>query len=450
MASGGAPLTAAEVAPLFDASFAAHAHVALAVSGGSDSTALMYLAAEWRAARGKTGPSISVVTVDHGLRPGSAGEAVLVADLAHGLGLPHATLAWTGPKPETGVQAAAREARYRLIGAHLAANGWPAVATAHTEDDQAETLLLRLARGSGVDGLAAMRSVIQHDAMLVLRPLLPIPKRRLIATLLARGLSWSEDPSNQRLEFERVRLRAARAALEGVGLTPRPLAQSARRLARASDALDATTGAVVDAAGKELSISPLGFAEVGWPWLLRQPAEIRLRILSGLIAAVGGQGGPVSLGQLEALTEGGGWAPPIGRTLAGAMAAASDRDTVVLMREAGRDGLPALVLAPARDAIWDNRFKVRYAASREQPLTIRALGAAGVREVAAALPQAAAHAVGAVPRRALEALPGFWLGARLLAAPALGLECVDSGCAGASAMFIGAPFLGRRMPFRAV
>ena len=438
VAAGAAPLTAPEAALLLDASFAGNEHVVLAVSGGADSTALMVLAAEWRAARAVARPALSVVTVDHGLRPESAAEAAAVALRAHDLGLEHTTLAWPGPKPATGIQAAARDARYRLIGAHLAANRWPAVATAHTEDDQAETLLLRLARGSGIDGLAAMRPKSRREGMLVLRPLLGIPKARLVATLEARGLRWLEDPSNARLDFERVRLRAARTALDGIGLTSAHLALSARRLARASVSVAAAVMTAVGAPEAAVLVSPLGHAEVGWSWLIEQPPEVRLRILAGLLRAIGGRAEPISLGQLEAMTEGRDWANPAGRTFAGVAFVAGADDAVVMVREAGRQGLPELVLAAGPEALWDSRFAVSYAWSDEQPLTIRSLGPTGASEALAG--RRPEWQRDRPPRRALEALPGFWHGGRLLAAPGLDYVAAAAPISGATARFIGKPF----------
>ena len=164
--------------PVFDRAFADTPHVVIAVSGGSDSMALMHLAAAWLVHRRSIAqatqlPTFSVVTVDHALRPQAAAEAAAVAAAADRLGLPHTTLVWRGLKPQRGIQAAARFARYQLIRQHLAAGGTCAVAMAHTIDDQAETVLMRLARGSGVEGLAAMRAARSlAEGCLLLRPLL--------------------------------------------------------------------------------------------------------------------------------------------------------------------------------------------------------------------------------------------------------------------------------------
>ena len=154
-AERGAALTAADARALF-ADLADHPALVLAVSGGPDSTALLVLAARWRKAHCKRGPKLVAVTVDHGLRQGGRREALAVKRLARSLKVEHRTLRWSGRKPATGLQQAARHERYRLLAEAARKAGARHVLTAHTLDDQAETVLIRLARGSGVSGLAAM------------------------------------------------------------------------------------------------------------------------------------------------------------------------------------------------------------------------------------------------------------------------------------------------------
>ena len=154
----------------------------LAVSGGPDSVALMWLAARWQRSLAR-GPLLTVVTVDHGLRREAAREAREVKRLATELGLTHRTLRWRGAKPKTGLPAAAREARYCLLAQAARAAGASHVLTAHTRDDQAETLLMRLLRGSGLAGLSAMAQVSKRDGIILARPLLDVSKSQLVATL---------------------------------------------------------------------------------------------------------------------------------------------------------------------------------------------------------------------------------------------------------------------------
>ena len=201
----------------------------------------MVLAARWRG-RAKS-PRLVAVTVDHGLRKESKREAKAVEKLAHKLGIEHRTLQWTGRKPKTGLQEAARLARYRLLSE--AANEIDAryVLTAHTLDDQAETVLFRLARGSGIRGLAGMEFVRGHAGRKRAWgsnwcvPLLAIPKSRLIATLKAAKIRYADDPSNRDPRFTRPRLRELMPMLAREGLTASRLALLARRVQRVEDTI---------------------------------------------------------------------------------------------------------------------------------------------------------------------------------------------------------------------
>ena len=298
-AAEAAPVSVAEAKTLFAGLNTAPVLV-LAVSGGPDSTALLVLAARWRGAR-KQGPELIAVTVDHGLRPESAREARAVKRLALRLGVRHRTLRWTGSKPATGLQEAARAVRYRLLSAAARGAGSGHVLTAHTLDDQAETVLIRMARGSGVTGLCAMVRETPLTGVTLVRPLLDVPKARLIATLAAIGISFADDPSNRDPRFTRARLRNLMPALAEEGLDAPRLALLARRLQRA----EATIELAVDVAAPAVSHGP--WTDRG-PIVLdaekfgRLPAEVALRLLSRAIASTGDEG-PVQLGKLETLCQ---------------------------------------------------------------------------------------------------------------------------------------------------
>lgn len=330
------PVSAVEAKSLFDP-YADACALVLAVSGGADSTALLLLAARWRRAR-KRGPRLLAVTIDHGLRRGSGAEARAVQRLARRLGVTHRTLRWTGKKPATGLQQAARIARYRLLAAAARAANAAAVLTAHTLDDQAETLLIRMSRGSGPGGLGAMAPVtaLPVDAaqgIALVRPLLDIPKARLLATLARAKVAFADDPSNRDPRFARARLRALMPALAREGLDARRLALLARRLRRAEAALDRA----VDHAAEALSDGawpergPIVFAAQKFAGA---PAELALRLLARAIARVGDEG-PVELGKLEALhvalTRAYGEKSRWRRTLAGALVTLAD-DRIVVER----------------------------------------------------------------------------------------------------------------------
>jgi tRNA(Ile)-lysidine synthase len=302
----GRPISAVEAKRLFHPLARASALV-LAVSGGPDSTALLVLAARWRAAR-NDGPKLLAVTIDHGLRPQSAVEARSVAQLARSLGVRHRTLHWRGRKPMTGLQQAARAARYRLLAAFAHAAKADHIVTAHTLDDQAETVLIRMSRGSGITGLCAMQKVtalpVVHAgrrarSLLLVRPLLEIAKTRLIATLDRAGIEYADDASNRDPRFARARMRDVMPALAREGLDAGRIALLARRLERAERALESA----VDATMAGLSEHPWG--KVGPIVLdaekfLHMPAEIALRLLGRAIGHAG-EAGSLRLGKLEAL-----------------------------------------------------------------------------------------------------------------------------------------------------
>ncbi|MEQ1576622.1 MAG: tRNA lysidine(34) synthetase TilS [Hyphomicrobium sp.] len=413
----------------------------LAVSGGADSMALMHICAELVREHGKG--RIVVATVDHGLRDGSADDARFVVDEAERIGLAHVSLAWEGEKPTTGLQAAAREARYRLLANVYHREFWPHVKwliTAHTLDDQAETFLMRLARGSGVDGLSAMSPIMSFDIppepetqvklppglvrqfvpMSVLRPFLPFPKTRLIATLQARGLPWREDPSNDNTDFERVRVRRALSMLLDLGVTPAAIAQSARRLGSAREALtQATQRALCDRS--LVRVEPFGYAELSkdiWTDSRNGLSEaITLRVLAALIRIVGGHERPLSLQALETVARqlSAGWhqAVPFATTI-GRTKITRRENGVQIVREAGRDPPPPIVLAPGQQMIWDNRFHVSLGSWASQGLELRFLGPAGYKIL-----KDQDHCPSKVPSEAIQTLPSLWAGDRLVSVPGL-------------------------------
>jgi tRNA(Ile)-lysidine synthase len=313
----------------------------IAVSGGPDSSALLLLAARWaKRLKEKKPPRLLAVTIDHGLRREAAAEAAAVKRLARQLGVAHRTLRWRGAKPASGLQEAARVARYRLLAQEVARAGLAHVLTAHTLDDQAETVLFRLARGSGLSGLSGMAPVALipgsggDDRIFLLRPLLHLPKSRLIATLRAARIAYSDDPSNRDPRFTRARLRELMPALAREGLDAQGLARLAARMRRAEAALEFAVGAARAALAPPPwpSSGPIVFERAGFADL---PPEVALRLLGRAITHTGDEG-PVELGKLEALYEALRQAPgAMRRTLAGAVVTLGD-DRVAVERAPAR------------------------------------------------------------------------------------------------------------------
>lgn len=367
----------------------------VAVSGGGDSIALLHLAAATRGPR----QQVLAVTVDHGLRPEAAEEARQVAGTCAGLGIAHATLRWTGWDGQGNLQDRARQARRALIGDWAAAEGVGAVLLGHTADDQAETVLLRLLRGSGVDGLSGMREETRWGGLVWLRPLLGQRRADLRAWLRQRDIPWIDDPSNEDPRFDRVRARGALAALAGLGLGMPGLVETAARMDRARQAL-AHFAAAAQAGCESRDAGDLLWSHALWDL----PEETCGRLVS---AGLGWVGGSHYRPRYQALT--------------GALAAlragrAATLSGCLMLPEAGGIRLTREwqavrgLVAPAAGA-WDGRWQLLPPPGCDaRAFEIRALGEAGL----AALPE---WRGAGRPRAALLAEPAVWSGADLVAAP---------------------------------
>ena len=266
-----------------DALVGAQTPIGIAVSGGPDSLALLLMAAEARPMK------VEAATVDHALRPESRAEAELVGGICERLGIPHAVLTadWK-VKPQTGIQERARAMRYRLLGKWAGERGLSAVLTAHHLDDQAETFMMRLSRGAGVQGLAGMRRVARSPdgSISIVRPLLGWRHSELEGVCAAAGIEPVRDPSNADCEFERVRVREALADTDLI--SPLQVAASATHLAQADAALQwATTREWqrgVTTSGGEIVYRPAD-----------APLEIRRRIVRRAVLALANEGQGVDL-----------------------------------------------------------------------------------------------------------------------------------------------------------
>ena len=328
--SAPSPLDEAEIAALFEP-LQSFGHVLAAVSGGPDSMALMGLLARWGALRDVT---ISVATVDHGFRPEARAEAEFVARTADDLGLACTILTREGPVPDSGLQEAAREARYDLLYGCARAIGARALVTAHHADDQAETVLMRLCHASGPGGLAGMRMDTPRGEVTLIRPFLDVPRVRLAASLAELGLESLTDPSNADPRFERVRLRQLANVLSGLGLTRERLVLLGKRAARADAALDRAAEAAFTRHSLP-SAAGLDFAAT----LFGEPQEIIVRVLAkGLARTVPDR--QVRLERLEDLVEALGAAQgrqePLGRTLGGVVVRLSPAGRLNLSPEGPR------------------------------------------------------------------------------------------------------------------
>tara|TARA_R100000322_G_scaffold60379_8_gene37286 strand:+ start:42120 stop:43367 length:1248 start_codon:yes stop_codon:yes gene_type:complete len=371
-------------------------HVTVAVSGGGDSMALLLATHDW--AR-ETGIGVSAVTVDHGLRPEAAGEAAQVAALCATLGLAHETRHWDGWDNQGNLQAAARDARYDL----LAASGTGPILLGHTQDDVAETFLMRLARGSGVDGLGHMRADWSDRGRRWLRPLLGVPRAALRDWLRGKGATWIEDPSNDDPTYDRVKMRSALDLLGPLGIDAERLASTAQTLREARVALEYLAHLEARRIAR-VEAGDVVFQAAELPAL---PAETRDRLVAHAIGWVSGATYRPRRRALQAATQAalaGGKATLGGCVLTGRNATL--RVTRELQAVAG-------VHAPVRD-LWDGRWRmVAPPGASTQNLTIRALGEAG-------LSLCPSWRDTGLPRDTLLASPAVFEGDTLVAAPVAG------------------------------
>lgn len=346
-----------ETADGLKAVFGAVAHepaIGLAVSGGADSLALLLLAQRWAA--GQTNPPrLHVYSVDHGLRPEAADEVSMVLDVARSLGVDATGLVWTGEKPRAGILEAARVARYGLMGAAMAADGVAVLLTGHHRNDQAETVLMRMAHGSGIEGLRGMSAFADIEGIKVHRPLLDVDPAALRAIVDQAGLVPAADPSNIDPHYERIRWRQAMPLLAGLGLDATTIALFADRMSE----VDAAIAQMADGCFAEIvRLDGFGAARIELaPFVGLSPA-ISTRLLGRVLNIVGGRQKPRALGQIERLRQMiADNSLPKSTTALGCVIRVKD-NAVIAAREPGRI-LPAdAVLEPHGELVWDERFRI--------------------------------------------------------------------------------------------
>ena len=407
-----------QATPLSDGDFAARLdrlgpfevapRLAVAVSGGADSMALTLLADAWTR---RHGGKVTAITVDHGLRPESATEARQVDAWLVARGIAHETLVWEGRRPTGDIQAAARAARYRLLEAWCAERGTLHLLTAHHREDRAETFWLRLARGSGLDGLAGIAGVTERARCRVLRPLLDVAPERLRARLRLEDQAWIDDPSNRNADFARVRVREARALLAAEGLSAERVMETTRHLGRARQALEAATAHLL---ARTVSLHPAGFAWLDAEALRRAEPELGLRALAAVLATIGGADYPPRLERLERLHDALA-RDDLGRgcTLGGCQLVPT-RARVLICREPAEVEAP-IALVPGKAAIWDRRFRVEIATICPGGLVVGALG-----QDHRGLSPEALRRLRVLPGPVRRSLPALRDGPSLAAVPALG------------------------------
>jgi tRNA(Ile)-lysidine synthase len=373
------------------AQFESSPFLAVAVSGGPDSLALAILADSWVRERGG---EICALTVDHRLRPESGDEIRRLGAWLSARAIRHEILVWTGEKPRTGIQEAARFARYRLLGGWCRDQACLHLLTGHHRDDQIETHLIRRRAHSGPDGLAGMSAIRELADCRLLRPLLGVARDRLASFLEAEGQPFVSDPSNFDPAFERSRLRQGDGAPAGEAGVSRLLGEIqafGRRRAAHEHVLN-------DLLARYVSLHPAGFALLDPAMMSESSSELVERLVSAVTAAIGGASYPPRRERIARLREALGGAARRGHTLGGCRFIRW-RERVLVTRELAR-AAPPLRLRQGERMIWDRRFEVMTPQADRGPFTIGYLGLVGAPRVDRRIPQ--------LPRLLLPVIPAVW------------------------------------------
>lgn len=369
----------------------------VAVSGGSDSVALLALLNDWRKAGG---PALHAVTVDHGLRAEAAAEADDVAKLCAEWDIPHTTLNWRGWDGTGNLPDRARRARYALMAAWAAGEGIPAIALGHTADDQAETFLMRLAREAGLDGLAEMVHGWDQDGVRFVRPVLGVTRAALREFLAARGVRWTDDPSNTDDAYERSRARKALAGLAPLGISAETLANVSRHLGQAREALEAQ----VAEAARDVARVETGDVVLDRARFAALPPETARRLFIEALMWISGAEypprGATLLRAMERALEG------KGTTLHGCRVTTNQRSLRITREE---NAVAGHSVPPGE--VWDGRWRVT--GPEEEGVEIRALGTDGLKSCRE-------REKTFLPAATLRASPAVWRGDTLVAAPLAG------------------------------
>ena len=396
--------------------------VAVAVSGGPDSLALCLLADRWARAKGG---AVFGLTVDHGLRPESGAEAAQVRRWLAARGLAHRTLRWKSARPATGIQEQTRAARLALLTGWCRRAGVLHLLLGHQREDQAETALQRLVRGSGIDGLAAMAPVRlalepAGGGVRLLRPLLPVSRAALIATLARWDQPWIDDPTNRDTSHARPRLSAALARLEAEGLSAERLAKATARAAKDRAALDSICTDLLAACARP---SPAGFVTLDPDVLRRAPPALAQRALSCVVVTVSGAPYPPRQERLERLAHRLLGDDVKAATLGGCRVVPLRDGRIVVCREAVAAS-SVRPIKPGESVLWDNRFVVSLGRSvGSGPYVVRRLGTDGLAQARTMARKAGMPlTTDRVPAPARPALPALFDLDGLLAAPHLGFK----------------------------
>ncbi len=393
--------------------FESRPEIAVGVSGGADSLLLTLLLREWVL---KKNGKLTALIVNHNLRSGSVAEIQRLKSWLNKYKINYKVFNWLGKKPKTGIQEIARSVRLRMLTEWCLKKGVLHLCLAHNLNDQAETFLIRLSRGSAVYGLSAMAPISVYKHVRFLRPFLFIEKERIIFTLRQMQQDWIEDPSNVNTTFQRVRMRNISSILDKEGIGNNRLSETSKNLGRAKAAiLDNVSGL----AAESVSIYPEGYVTLDREKFLQAPEEIRLRLLSHIFMCVSGKEFPPRLKNLERVDKL--LHRPksiIGSTLHGCQIESLKKPTlnnqVGFFREAA-SVWDKKTLLNKQAFIWDNRFHVSCDI-KSTGIYCAKLGTAGLQQVSKFIPK---KGMETIPQKVKLTLPALWKGRRLMSVPHL-------------------------------
>ena len=357
------PLTDSRICGLFS-SYINHDRIALAVSGGRDSMALMYLVYRWKAHLALN-IEIEVLTVNHNLRKAAEDECGFVQKIAKNYGFKHKVLIWEHEHVETSIQEKARKARYQLMLDYVREENIDTILTAHTSDDNIETFIMRLAKGSGLDGLKSINEIRHEDGIQIERPILSLSRSITTEILRSMGNEWVDDPTNDDESFERVKIRNNISSLSSFNISSGNLTKTIQRLARAHESISFFT----DLLSQELvELNELGYADVNFDKLRNYPKEIILRVFAKALTDI--NGGTVSLSSLEAV-----FAELIkterSKTLNGCQII-PQKNKYVIVRE--NRGISPVEIKINERISWDGRFDVHLKSYNKTKIVIGQIG----------------------------------------------------------------------------
>jgi tRNA(Ile)-lysidine synthase len=396
--------------------YASSEPMAVAVSGGPDSTALMFLVSQSKSFKNN---NVTILVVDHSLRKDSANEARMVCSNAKTLGFKYKILQWRGDKPLAGIQEAARIARYNLMSSWCENNNIDTLFLGHHLGDQVETFLMRLSKGSGIDGLSSMSKISSYSNTTLVRPFLEVSKKNLIEIAKASKLKWISDPTNLNSQFQRARIRRILPILSKEGIDPHHINLVIKRMESAKQALNDITTIHISSFVKNMSDISYSLSYGCFSIL---PMEILLRILERLIMVASGSIYPPRRAKVESilswLEKGGGVSA---KTLSGTIIRRR-KDYIIFYRELkGCQSQPVINPLTNRYLSWDNRFKIKL--NKSKKIEVKALGDEGIK-ILKSKKILKKQGLNNIPLSAWKSVPGLWSKKRLISVPSLGY-CVS-------------------------